>query len=91
LKPCKARSPEKDLQVKKSSLLRQDFRLEPASCYVDARCPRYKVVVPAETDLSPLLPYLNAVAKVLYYDPDELKAAAAMRPSKTFNEIIETL
>ncbi|QJA06549.1 hypothetical protein FVE67_06955 [Thermosulfurimonas marina] len=54
-----------------TSLLRKDFRLEPASCYVDARCPRYKVVVPAERDLSPLLPYLNAVAKVLYYDPEE--------------------
>ncbi|HFC98015.1 MAG TPA: hypothetical protein ENJ40_06110 [Thermosulfurimonas dismutans] len=53
------------------ALLRADFRLEPASCYVDARCPRYKVIVPAETDLAPLLPYLNAVAKVMYYDPGE--------------------
>ena len=52
-------------------LLREDFRLEPASCYVDARCPRYKAIVPAEEDLSPLMPYLNAVARVVFYDPEE--------------------
>ncbi len=27
--------------------------------------------MPAEVDLAPLLPYLNAVAKVIYYDPGE--------------------
>ncbi len=53
------------------SLLRADFRLEPASCYVDARCPQYKVIIPAERDLSPLLPYLNAVTKVVFFDPEE--------------------
>ena len=52
-------------------LLREDFRLEPASCFVDARCPKYKAVIPAEEDLAPLLPYLNAVTKVLFYDPEE--------------------
>ncbi|MBX6423969.1 (Fe-S)-binding protein [Thermosulfurimonas sp. F29] len=53
------------------SILRPDFRLEPSSCYVDARCPRYRVVVPAEEDLAPLMPYLNAAARVVYYDPGE--------------------
>ena len=53
------------------TLLSPHFHLEPASCYVDARCPRYKVVVPAEKDLESFLPYLNAVARVLYYDPQE--------------------
>ncbi|OAQ20818.1 (Fe-S)-binding protein [Thermosulfurimonas dismutans] len=53
------------------SFLRPDFKLEPASCYVDARCPRYKAVIPAEKDLSPLIPYLNAEARVVFYDPDE--------------------
>ena len=54
-----------------TKLLREDFRLEPASCFVDANCPRYKAVIPAEEDLAPLLPYLNAVAKVVFYDPAE--------------------
>ncbi len=53
------------------SLLSSHFQLEPASCYVDARCPRYKVVVSAQEDLGPFLPYLSAVARVLYYDPQE--------------------
>ncbi len=52
-------------------LLREDFKLEPASCFVDATCPRYKAVIPAEEDLAPLLPYLNAVARVVFFDPEE--------------------
>ncbi|OAG27744.1 (Fe-S)-binding protein [Thermodesulfatator autotrophicus] len=51
--------------------LREDFRLEPASCYVDAKCPRYKAVIPSEEDLTPLMPYINATAKVLFYEPKE--------------------
>ena len=52
-------------------LLRDDFRLEPASCFVDATCPRYKAIIPAEEDLTPLLPYLNTVSKVVFFDPEE--------------------
>ncbi len=50
--------------------LRDDFRLEQAACRVD-RVPRYKILIPAEEDLSELMPYLNALARVVYYDPDE--------------------
>jgi len=50
--------------------LREDFRLEQASCKVDRIC-RYKVVALAEEDLTPLMPYVNAVARVVFYDPEE--------------------
>ncbi|RUM89375.1 MAG: hypothetical protein DSZ24_01350 [Thermodesulfatator sp.] len=52
-------------------LLEEGLQLEPVACYVDARNPRYKAVISAKTDLTPLLPYLNAVARVVYYDPEE--------------------
>ena len=64
------------------SLLRSDFRLEPSSCYVDVRCPRYKAVVQAEVDLSPLLPYLNAATRVVYYDPEEPVLIFRLGPHK---------
>ncbi|WP_022853707.1 (Fe-S)-binding protein [Thermodesulfatator atlanticus] len=54
-----------------NKFLREDFRLEPASCYVDMRCPRYRAVIPAEEDLSPLMPYINRKAQVVFYDPKE--------------------
>ncbi len=54
-----------------SSLLRTDFRLEQALCRPDKHRACYKVMIPAEEDLSPLLPYLNAAARVIYYDPEE--------------------
>ncbi|NPB09823.1 MAG: hypothetical protein GXO17_05655 [Thermodesulfobacteria bacterium] len=52
------------------AFLRDDFRLEQASCKVES-VPRYKILIPAEEDLSELMPYLNAVARVVFYDPEE--------------------
>ena len=52
------------------AFLREDFRLEQAACRVD-RVPRYKALIPAEEDLGPLMPYVNAVARVVFYDPRE--------------------
>ena len=51
--------------------MRVDFRFEEALCRPDRNRRCYKVVIPAEKDLSSLLPYLNAVCKVVYYDPEE--------------------
>ncbi len=50
--------------------LRDDFRLEQAACRVE-RVPRYKILIPAEEDLSEIMPYVNAVARVVFYDPEE--------------------
>ena len=52
------------------AFLREDFRLEQAACRID-KVPRYKAVIPAEEDLSPLMPYINAVARTVFYDPEE--------------------
>ncbi|MGQ9744637.1 MAG: (Fe-S)-binding protein [Dissulfurimicrobium sp.] len=43
--------------------------LEAASCYVDKAC--YKAKIKTENSLVPLMPYLNAVAKIIFYEPEE--------------------
>ena len=61
--------------------LREDFRLEPAACRID-QTPRYKTVIPAEEDLSPLMPYVNAVSRVVFYDPEEPVIVFRLGPYK---------
>ncbi len=53
------------------SLMNEDklIRLEQAYCYPAKGC--YKGIVKSDVDLTPLFPYLRAVAKTLHFDPEE--------------------
>ncbi len=51
-------------------LFQSHFRLEQAACKLDHIC-RYKVVVSTLENMAPLMPYINAVARVVFYDPEE--------------------
>ncbi len=53
------------------SILRTDFFLEQAICKPHKGFPSYKIRILAQRDLRPLLPYLNAVSRVISYEPEE--------------------
>jgi ArsR family metal-binding transcriptional regulator len=43
--------------------------LEASSCHVDKAC--YKAKIKTENSLEPLMPYLNAAVRIMFYDPEE--------------------
>lgn len=47
----------------------ENFHLEASACHLDKPC--YRVVLQVEDALDRLMPYLNAVAKVIQYEPGD--------------------